>query len=54
MKLEDIQYTVGQRWLQIDGAFTSDELRIIADKIDEAYNRALKKPESIENNGGSK
>ena len=44
MRLEDLEYTVGQRWIQIDGAFTSDELRIIANNIDEYYERALKKP----------
>ena len=55
MKVENIQYTVGQKWIQLEGAFTSDELRKIADKIDEHYLKAIKKPETkVEENNGSK
>jgi len=55
MRIEDIHYTVGQRWIQIDGAFTSDELRQIADEIDKHYELALKKPEpkEVEENNGN-
>jgi len=36
-----INYQVGQRWIEIQGTYTSDQLRQIADKIDEHYNRAF-------------
>ena len=36
-----IHYVVGQKWIEIQGIYTSDQLRLIADKIDEAYNKAF-------------
>lgn len=46
----EINYVVGQKWIEIQGAYTSDQLRVIADKIDEAYNKAFIKKED-KNNG---
>lgn len=47
-----INYVVGQKWVEIQGAYTSDQLRVIADQIDEAYNKAfIKKNEVVKNNG---
>ena len=36
-------YTTGQRWITLNGDFTSTELYEIADKIEAAYNKAFKK-----------
>ena len=35
-------YTIGQRWISLNGDFTSSELYEIADKIETAYNKAFK------------
>ena len=38
-----INYVVGQKWVEIQGVYTSEQLRLIADKIDENYKKAFKK-----------
>ena len=40
-----INYVVGQKWVEIQGAYTADQLRAIADKIEENYEKAFKKKE---------
>jgi len=35
-------YTTGQRWITLKGDFTSEELFVIASKIESAYNKAFK------------
>ena len=35
-------YTTGQRWISLNGDFTSTELFEIASKIEAAYNKAFK------------
>ena len=35
-------YTRGQRWITLNGDFTSEELFDIASKIESAYNKAFK------------
>ena len=44
-----INYVVGQRWIEIQGAYTSDQLREIADEIDKYYQKAF-----IDKNNGDK
>ena len=36
-------YTTGQRWITLNGDFTSEELYEIADKIEAAFNKAFNK-----------
>ena len=36
-------YTTGQRWITLNGDFTSTELYEIADKIEASFNKAFKK-----------
>lgn len=35
-------YTTGQRWITLNGDFTSSELQDIVNKIESAYNKAFK------------
>jgi len=35
-------YVTGQRWITLNGNFTSSELYEIADKIESSYNKAFK------------
>jgi len=35
-------YTTGQRWVSLNGNFTSTELYEIADQIEKSYNKAFK------------
>ena len=38
-----IKYVVGQKWIEIQGVYTSDQLRHIADQIDKHYKKAFEK-----------
>ena len=49
-----ISYVVGQKWVEIQGAYSSDQLRLIADKIDEMYEKAFIKKDEVENHGDKK
>jgi len=42
-----INYVVGQKWIEIQGVYTADQLRLIAKRIDEHYERAFKKKEEV-------
>jgi hypothetical protein len=40
-----INYVKGQKWIEIQGTYSSDQLRKIADQIDKVYESAFKKEE---------
>jgi len=40
-----INYVIGQKWIEIQGIYTSDQLRHIASQIDKHYEAAFKKKE---------
>ena len=40
-----INYVIGQKWIEIQGVYTADQLRLIADKLEENYEKAFKKKE---------
>lgn len=41
---------IGQRWVEIRGNFTSNQLRTIADRIDDGFKIAFKDNKIIESN----
>jgi hypothetical protein len=36
------QLYAGQRWISLNGNFTADELRLIAQQVEESYQKAVK------------